>query len=83
MSSSRITSPGLTNTMSGLADVTRMSGGMVEWGLSLAQNPGRSAYSFSPGSICLSRAEVSFFKAQSCLHVNLPCERATGQPLRM
>ena len=64
MSSRRITSPGLTNTMSGLADVTRMSGGMVEWGLSLARNPGRSAYSFSPGSICLSRAEVSFFKAQ-------------------
>jgi len=33
VSSRRITSLDLTNTMSGLADVTRMSGGMVEWGL--------------------------------------------------
>jgi len=43
----QIPSLGLTNTMSGLADVTRMSGGMVEWGLSLAR-PGRSEYSFFP-----------------------------------
>jgi len=71
-----ITSLGLTNTMFALAD--------VRWnGLSLTQSPGRSAYSFSPGSICLPTAEASFFKAQSHLHVYLPCERATGQPLRM
>jgi len=35
VSSTRITSLHLTNTMSGLADVTRMSGGMVEWGCHL------------------------------------------------
>ena len=64
------TSLGLTNTMSGLADVTRMSGGMVEWGLSLAR-PGRSEYSFSQGSICLPRAKASLFKAQSLTVIGL------------
>ena len=36
--------------MSGLADVTRVSGGMVEWGLSLARNPRRSAYRLNMSS---------------------------------
>ena len=39
----------LTMTMSGQAEVSRISAGMVDGGLSVALNPGRSAYSLSPG----------------------------------
>ena len=41
----------LTMTMSGQAEVSRISAGIVEGGLSVALNPGRSAYSLSPGSV--------------------------------
>ena len=49
VSSIRMISLALTMTMSGRAEVSRISAGMVDGGLSVTLNPGRSAYSLSPG----------------------------------
>ena len=57
-------------TLSGQADVSRISGGMVEGGFSAALRVGRSASTL---------ASASVFKALSRLHVYLPCNRAVGQ----
>ena len=39
-----VIAPALTMTMSGRAEVFRISAGMVDGGLSVVLNPGRSAY---------------------------------------
>ena len=53
----------LTMTMSGGAEMSRISDGMVEGGLSVALNPGRSAYSLSPGWRYSPRPLAKMFKA--------------------
>ena len=49
VSSIKMISLALTMTMAGRAEVSRISVGIVDGGLSVALNPGRSAYSLSPG----------------------------------
>ena len=68
----------LTMTMSGRAEVSRISAGMVDGGLSVALNPGRSAYSLSPGWRYSLRPLAKIFKALSCCQVYLPRARDTG-----
>ena len=89
VSSIKMISLALTMTMSGWADVSRISAGKVDGGLSVALNPGRSANSLSPGwrhslrplarifkalSHSL-RPLARIFKALSCRQVYLPCEK--------
>ena len=70
-------------TMSGRAEVSRILAGMVDWGLSVALNPGKSAYSLSPGWRHYLRPLAKIFNAPSCRQVYLPCVRDTGQPFNM
>ena len=70
-------------TMSGPAEVSRISAGMVVGGTSVALISGRSAYSLSPGWRHFLRQLASIFKALSCRQVYLPCERDTGHPFNM
>ena len=70
-------------TMSGRAEVSRISAGMVDGGLSVVFNPGRSAYSLSPGWKNSLRPLAKIFRALSCRQVYLPCARDTGQPFNM
>ena len=67
----------LTMTMSGRAEVSRISAGIVDGRLSVALNPGRSAYSLSPG------LRYSLRPLAKCRQVYLPCARDTGQPFNM
>ena len=69
--------------MSGWAEVSRISAGIVDGGLSVALNPGRSAYSLSPGWRYSLRPLAKVFKALSCCQVYLPFVRDTGQPFNM
>ena len=66
----------LTMTMSGQAEVSRVSAGIVDGKLSVAL---RSAYSLSPGRRYSLRPLAKIFKALSCRQVYLPCARDTGQ----
>ena len=75
VSSIKTISLALTMTMSGRADVSRISAGMEDGGLSVALNPGRSANSLSPGWRHSLRPLARSFKALSCHQVYLPCER--------
>ena len=79
----KVISLALTMTMSGQAEVSRISAGMVDGGLSVALNPGRSAYSLSPGWRYSLRPLAKIFRALSCHQVYLPCARDTGQPFNM
>ena len=72
VNSIRMISLVLTMTMSGWAEVSRVSAGMVAGGLSLALKPGRSANNFSPCWRCSLRPLASIFKALSCRQVYLP-----------
>ena len=67
--------------MSGLAEVTRISGGIVAGGLSEALWLGTSAYRLSPGSKWVFMWSTIFWRTLSCCHVYLPWFRATGQAL--
>ena len=65
--------------ISGRVDVSRISGGMVAGGLSTALRVGRSAKSLTWGCSPFFMPLVNAFRALSCLHVYLPCNRAVGQ----
>ena len=73
----------LTVIMSGRAEVSRISAGMVVGGTSVALISGRSAYSLSPGWRHFLRPLASIFKALSCHQVYLPYERDTGHPFNV
>lgn len=83
VNSIKVIAPALTMTMSGRAEVSRISAGMVDGGLSVVLNPGRSAYSLSPGWRYSLRPLAKIFRALSCRQVYLPCARDTGQPFNM
>ena len=69
--------------MSGRAEVTKIRSGMAETGCSQAWEPGRSAMRDTSGGRC---AWIPFWiaaRAQSCLQVNRPWFKLTGQFDRM
>ena len=83
VSSIRMISLALTMTMSGRAEVSRISAGMVVGGVSVALISGKSAYSLSPGWRDFLRPSANISNALSCRQVYLPCERDTGHPFNI
>ena len=79
VNSIKVISLALTVTMSGWAEVSRISAGMVDGELSVALNP----CSLSPSWRYSLKPLAKIFKALSCHQVYLPCARDTGQPFNM
>ena len=71
-----------TKTMSGRAEVTRMSSGMVATGFLIAFILGRSTYRVILSSRCSLMDLTNILRALSCCQVYLPCCSASGQSWR-
>ena len=69
-------------TISGLADVERICGGIVLGGESTALKPGRSTKMTVSGLTFDFNIEDKCFKTESCLQVYLPWFKLAGQQFK-